>query len=145
MNSKIFIKKKFQNIIMKGGNKYVCENLFFNTFKLMQKNLIKNHKNLFKVSVLNTTSVIQLKTIKQKNRKVTREFPFFLQRKNRTNTSFKQIIDFLKIDKKKRFAKKLFSEIILLSNKNSEILKEKNKFQEAALLKKKYARYRWFY
>ena len=143
-NKKLFLRNKMYNHFMNDGKKFLCEQFFLKSFKILQKNTKKNHKKLTKLTIINTAPVVQMKQIKKKKRKTTKEFPFVLNRKNRITLSIKSVLNSLRRKSSFKTEKKLSDEIILSSQNKSEMLKQKKMQQDQILLKKKYVFFRWF-
>ena len=134
------LKHKIVNHLIINGNKKTCENIVLKTFKLIQKQTLKKHKNLIKLGIINTSPVIQIK----KQRKKMLEFPYVLSKKNRLSLAIKFIIAASKQNLDIKFYHE-FSKVIVLSFQNkSDCIKKKENLQEHAFAKKKYAAYRWF-
>lgn len=140
----LLLKKKLCNYLMKNGKKHVCEKVLLKNFKILQKKTKKNHKNLTQISIINNAPIIQLKQIKKKKRKTTKEFPFILNKKNRIALSMKSMLHELNIEKKTKLFNKIPEEILLSSQNKSNNLKSKETNHNNALIKKKYAFFRWF-
>ena len=138
------LKNKIQNHFMNSGLKSISEKTILKSFKVLQKNKKKNHKDLLKFIVINKVPVIHLKQIKKKNRKTVKEFPFVLNENNRITFSIKSILK--SINQKKQFnvSIRLFLEILNIISNKTEIVKTNEKNQDYALTKKKYTFFRWF-
>lgn len=141
---KLSLKAKIFNHLMINGKKKTCEKNFLKSFKLLQKTVKKNHKNICKLAITNSAPIIQIKEIKKKKRKTTKEFPFTLNEKNRISSAIKYILSILKQKSKTNIHSQLKQEILLSSQNQSETIKKKKTLQDYALTKKKYSHYRWF-
>ena len=138
------LKKKFYSHLMSQGKKNTCENLFLKSLKAVQKNTKKDHKSLIQLSIIDNTTVIQLKHVKKKRRRTTKEFPFILNKKNRITQSIKSILKISNEKKKEKFFHNLSNTILASSDYKNNILKTKETKHNEALAKKKYAFFRWF-
>ena len=75
------------------GNKFKSEKLIYKSVKKIQKNNNKkNFRDLLKISIVNSSPIFYLKTVKRK-RRVNLEFPFILQKNLRVSYSLKFILD----------------------------------------------------
>lgn len=143
-NKLLILKNKIYNSFMVAGNKHISEKTFLKSFKVLQKNTNKNHKDLFKAIIVNTAPIIQMKQIKKKKRKTIKEFPFVLNQKNRITLSIKTILKVLSRKKGLKFHVKFPTEILSIVQYKSDTLKVKEKTHDEALIKKKYVFFRWF-
>lgn len=143
-NRKLFLRNKMYNYFMDHGKKFLCEKIFLKSFKIIQKNINKNHQKLTKLAFVNITPVIELRQIKKKKRKTVKEFPFVLNKKNRTMQSIKTILSLLRKKSGSKSQDQISSEFILSAQSKSIFLKSKKSNQQYALLKKKYVFFRWF-
>jgi len=137
----INLKDKMYNHLMVSGNKLTCEKKILNNFKILQKNNKKNHTEIIKLAIVNSSPIIQLRQIKKKKRKSLKEFPYVLKQKNRISLGIKSIVK----KTNKTTDKDLFQEIVLFAKKKSELLKTKETKHKLALTKKKYIFFRWFF
>lgn len=126
------------NHLMSKGNKSTCEKVIFKNIKLLQKTSKKNHTDLIKLAVINSSPVIQLRQIRKKKRKSIKEFPYVLKKQNRISLGVKMIV-------KNNETTSFYEEILLFSKKRSEALKIKETKQELALTTKKNIFFRWFF
>ena len=134
----IYLKEKMYNHLMSKGNKSTCEKVIFKNIKLLQKTSKKNHTDLIKLAVINSSPVIQLRQIRKKKRKSIKEFPYVLKKQNRISLGVKMIV-------KNNETTSFYEEILLFSKKRSEALKIKETKQELALTTKKNIFFRWFF
>ena len=145
---KIHIKHKIFNHLMVNGNKETCEKLFLKSSKLLQKSLLKNHKELIKTAIINSSPIVSIKQVRVKKgkRKNVKEYPYVLDSKNRISLSIKFILEAIKQkNTKSAYAHvNLQQEIIANFQISSNAIKKKEDLQKHTLLKKKYAFYRWF-
>jgi len=129
------LKNKITNFLLKNGNKKTSENLFLTNIKAIQKYYKKNHKNVFKIGIINSLPIVDIKKIKRK-RKRTKEFPFILKKKIRISLSIKWILRVL--------TKNFINEFIIASKNSGNSVTNKKNIHEHAFFRKKYANYRWF-
>lgn len=138
------LKTKILNQLATNGQKKTYEKKILKSLKSFQKTIKKDHKNILKLAIVNSAPIIQIKKIKQKKRKTTKEFPIFLKEKNRIFFSIKFISIILKRTSDMNTHFQLKHEILLNSQNRSETIKKKEVLQNYALTKKKYLHYRWF-
>ena len=145
---KIPIKHKIFNNLMVNGNKETCEKVFFKSSKLMQKSLSKNHEELIKIAIINSSPIVNMRQvrIKKRKKKNVKEYQYVLDSKNRISLAIKFILETVtQKDKKSPYLHtNLQQEILANSQTNSNAIKKKEDLQKHTLLKKKYAYYRWF-
>lgn len=98
------------NHLMSEGNKSTCEKVIFKNIKLLQKTSKKNHTDLIKLAVINSSPVIQLRQIRKKKRKSIKEFPYVLKKQNRISLGVKMIV-------KNNETTSFYEEILLFSKK----------------------------
>lgn len=139
------LKLKILNLLIINGNKLTSEKSFLRSVKSIQKSHLKDHKNLIKLAIINTSPLIFIKqtNMKRKQQRV-KEFPFILSNQKRISVAIKSILNFTENKSKTKFFKRFFNEILNASNNNGENIKKKKKLYEYAFVKKKYAHYRWF-
>jgi len=70
----LFLKNKIYNYMMVDGKKTMSEKKILKSSKILQKNTIKNHKNIIKLAIMNAAPTIQMKQIKKRNEKRLRNF-----------------------------------------------------------------------
>lgn len=143
-NKKLFLEKKVYNYFMVNGKKSLCEKLFLESFKLVQKNITKNHKDITKLAIINVTPSIKIKQIKKKKRKTMKELPFILNQKNRIALAIKSIVILLKKPSSLKSQNKFSTELFLSAQNQSELLKIKKDNHKDTFMKKKYIHFRWF-
>lgn len=136
------LKEKLQNHMMVSGRKLLCEKMLLQSLKVLQKNTKKNHKILLMTSLINSTPVISMKTAEKKKGKTMKEFPYILNNKNRITVSIKSILQ--SVNNKRKFVLELSKEILVNSQNSSAVSKVKESKQNEALIKKKFAFFRWF-
>ena len=139
----IIIKEKIINFLMKNGNKTRSENLLLTSIKNLQKKTLKNHEDIIKISIINSAPSIELKEMKKKKRKTVRYLTYVLNHKNRINKSMKNIIN--SIENKESIKNSFTNCLIYSSKENTRLQKDKVEKHKKAILKKKYANFRWFY
>lgn len=143
MTNKIFVKNKIIANLIKNGNRKTCEKKIFKLIKYIQKENQKNHIDIIISSIKNNLTIIKLKEMKQKKRKSKKYLPYVLAKNDRINSTIKNIIK--NVSEKPPIIQSLKKEFIL-SSKNESTLKEKIELNHtAAILKKRYSRFRWFY
>ena len=142
-NNNVILQNQIINYLIIDGNKQTSENLILKSFKLIQKDYNKSHKELFKSAIINSSPIVNNKQIKRK-RKQTKEFPFILKKPIRISQAIKLILKILKNKSETTFYKKLNSELIIASKNTGNSIKNKKEIHEHAFIKKKYANYRWF-
>ena len=144
----INLKQKIINSMMKNGEKKTIEKILKKSLKLIQKSNKKNHLNLLKHSIINSTPTfkISLQSKKRGKRKTKKEIPTFIN-----NDSLRIISSFnflsensLKNKEVKKFYKKITQEIIASSLQNSKSIEQKNEIQKNVLMQKRYLlNFRW--
>ena len=137
------LKEILSNNLMKNGNKKTSEKIILKTFKKLQKETSIDHLHLIKQSIINTAPIIKLKEIKKKRRKTKKYLPYVLNKKKRVSISVKNIIT--NINPKITTTKSLKNEILLATKNEGGAIKRKTEYHESAILKKKYAFFRWFF
>ena len=133
----INLKEKMYNHLMLNGNKNTCEKKVLQNLKILQKLTKKNHTDLIKLAIINSSPIIQLRQIKKKKRKSVKEFPYVLKRQNRISLGLKLLVE--------KSDNTLYQEILQFSKKRSELLKTKEAKHKLALTTKKYIFFRWFF
>jgi len=138
------IKKIFLTKLINNGNKYNSEKIFKKSIKLLQKQLKKNSKDVFKNSVINSSPVLKVKQIKQRRKQI-KEFPYIINKSLRISLGLKSIVNSVRLKKKYGFFYKELTDELLLTtdNKSSTVKLKKNNYENAFKLKK-YANFRWF-
>ena len=139
----IKLRDQILNHLIVNGNKQTSEKLILKSLKLSQKNCYKNHKELFKSAIINSSPIVTVKQIKRRRKQVT-EFPFVLKKHARISLAVKLILNIISQKSETSFSEKFNNEIIFASKKNSASIKNKKDIHENAFLRKKYANYRWF-
>ena len=141
-------KNKLANHILKQGKKQVSEKIIKKSFISNQKNKKKNHIEIMKVSILNTTPSFRLIKLKNKKRrkKSIKEIPTFLSHNLfRMSWSIKHLIAISKEKSNKNlFFEKLNEEILLnalLKGTTTDLTHEMHK--KTVKLKKSFRFYRW--
>ena len=138
------VKSNFLNLLMMNGNKQTSEKLLIKMSKNFQKKINKkNFIELFKNGLINSSPIFFFKNIKRK-RKKTIEFPFLLKPRLRMFYGTKFIVKNC-LSKNNSSFYLMFKEELVNSLKNISVsVKEKKKLHKEAVLKKKFANYRWF-
>nr|YP_010139041.1 ribosomal protein S7 [Lithodesmium undulatum]QQJ94649.1 ribosomal protein S7 [Lithodesmium undulatum] len=140
MNSFLY---KFKTKLTCKGKKSKSFIFFNKSLKFLQKNIKKNHKKLIQISIINLAPVFNIKSVK-KNKKKSKEFPFFLTNKLRVDLSVKFLIDKIKLRKTSNSKNQLSNEFVKIFKKESSILLKKKNLDSQSFAQKKYANYRWF-
>jgi ribosomal protein S7 len=143
-NSKINVKKKIFNHLILQGKKAKCETFFLKTVKLTQKSCKKSTQSIIKSCIINSLSIINSKKLVKKKgkQKFTQEIPFVLSKNKRISLSIKRILSVLAESKPVAVSKLLQTECLL--NSKIRIKKAKDNIEQELLIKKKYAKFRWF-
>lgn len=145
MMEKKSVKLQFLNQFMVSGKKHKSEIELLKCFKSLQRSQQKKcSKELFKLSLKNSSPFFRLKSIKNKTRKNVMEIPYLLNEKLRLFYGIKNLLSSVNSLKKMSFYKRLNEELIMSSNLKGKSIKNKKKLHESAFLQRKYARYRWF-
>lgn len=141
-----YIKKKLINHIIKNGNKNTCEKIILKSFKILQKSTLKSHKNIFKLSIINSTSSFRIFKLKRKRRKkknFSKEMPKFIYNSSyRISWALKFLSQLIKKKISNKYYKNLKHEIIITS-KNEENTYNKSIHQQAITKKRVFFRFRW--
>lgn len=137
------IKEKIVNSLMKNGNKIKSDGILLKSIKKFQKSNLKDHAELIQIAIINSAPSIELKEIKRKKRKTVKYLTYVLSKKNRINKSIKNIMK--NIRKENTIEESFLNSLIESSMQDSKIKKNNIESHKKAILKKKYANYRWFY
>ena len=139
---KLTLKNKIINTIIKSGNKNTNEKILLKSIKLIQKSTKKNHIELIRQAIINSSSTFKInqQLMKKGKRKAKKDFPTFI-----LNDSLRIIISLkfmksisLKLNESKGFDKKLANEILATSTNKSKSIDYKNDLQKQILLNKRY-------
>lgn len=141
--SKILLIALVKNLLTRNGKKHLSEKLFLKSLKVMQKNYRKNHKHLIKTSLVNVSSILNIKQIKAK-RKNTQEFPYVTKKARRIAFSVKAILTELKSQPPQMFYLRFKTELIFAAKNLSSINKINKAKHEHAFFIRKLSNYRWF-
>lgn len=145
MLKKKFIQTRFINKIFANGKKQKSEVQLLKFFKSVQRvQKTKCSKEIFKLSLKNSSPFFQLKLIKNKTRKNSIEIPYLLNEELRLFYGMKSILNVSNSSKKVTFYKRLTTEVINSSSLKGQSVKIKKNLHETAFLQRKFARYRWF-
>lgn len=126
------------------GNKFKSEKLIYKSVKKIQKNNNKkNFKDLLKISIVNSSPIFYLKTVKRK-RRANLEFPFVLPKNLRVSYSLKFILEYCNKTKNSSFYFKFNDELTKSSKKISPSFKHVENLYKETFIKKKFSSYRWF-
>lgn len=142
------IKNKLINYLMTNGNKSTCENILLKSFKTLQKASKKPHKNIFKLAIINSTSVFrifQLKQKKRKKKKKAKEIPVFISNNSeRISWALKFLSQTTKKKSTTRFYNNLKQEIILSAQNEGDTPKIKTEIHKQIIAQKRlFLYYRW--
>jgi small subunit ribosomal protein S7 len=138
------LKSKILTNLINKGSKTISEKLLKKSIKNIQKISRKNHIEILKKALINSSPVMTIKKI-GKNKKKSREFPYLISKKLRLSSGLKYILETLKNKQKiQNFYNEFSTELILTSQNKSTTTKLKNNVHEQTFLKKKYANFRWF-
>jgi len=135
---RLFLKTKIYNYHMFNGNKILCELFLLKNVKKLQKLNARDHKDLAKLAIISTAPVIKIMQIRRKRKKIVKEFPFVINKKNRTTTAVKSIL------KKANSRNKSLAKLLFLHQDQNELISLKKTTQQEAFTKKKYFFFRWF-
>lgn len=145
MLEKKFIKTKFLNKIFVNGKKHKSEGDLLKCFKSLQRSVkTKCSREIFKLSLKNSSPFFQLKIVKSKTRKNSIEIPYLLNEELRVFYGIKNLLTSCNLSKKKGFYQRLNDELLKSSNYKGQSVKNKKKLHENAFSNRKFARYRWF-
>jgi ribosomal protein S7 len=138
------VKKKIFNHLIIQGKKAKCETFFLKTVKLIQKSCKKSSQSIIKSCIINSLSVINSKKLAKKKgkQKFMQEIPFVLPKNKRISLSIKRVLSVLTKSKLVTAPKLLQTECLL--NSKICIKKTKDSIEQELLIKKKYAKFRWF-
>jgi len=134
---------KIINQIITNGKTSVSEKILLKSIKLLQKASTKNHKKIVKIALVNLTTLIKVKQLKQKRSRF-KEFPFIINKKIRILQVFKQIFEKLKNNAKTRIENQFVSEILQASKNVGINVNKRKSLYNYSFMKKKFAHYRWF-
>lgn len=145
---KLFLKNITLNMFMKNGQKKTVEKILLKCIKCLQKEYIKDSKDLFQSSIINTSPVflIHHRVIKKGKRKIKKEVPSFLSSyPRRVKNSLNLLKKSIQAEKKFSYFYGMFSkEIVKSSLANSVSVTKKVDIQNQVLLKKRYlANFKW--
>jgi ribosomal protein S7 len=138
------VKKKIFNHLIIQGKKAKCETFFLKAVKLIQKSCKKSSQSIIKSCIINSLSVINSKKLAKKKgkQKFMQEIPFVLPKNKRISLSIKRLLSVLTKSKLVTASKLLQTECLL--NSKICIKKTKDSIEQELLIKKKYAKFRWF-
>lgn len=141
-----FIKNKITNHLMQDGKKTTSERILLKSTKKLQKTLIKNHKEIIQLALINVQPIFTLYTSKNKKTKKVKEIPKFLaQKKTRVSMSIKYILSAIKNKKNEKTYRKLAKEFLDSAKNKSNAIQLKNTIQQKIISMKRYLkRHRWF-
>ena len=138
------LKDNLLSYMMANGNKQTSEKLTLKSLKNIQKtNNKKKSFDIIKTGIINNSPVIYMKNIKRK-RKHTIEVPFLLKNSLRIAYGIKFILKSDFQTTSLYFYKKLNKKIVDSSKLSNKSVENTNRLYKKAVLKKKFANYRWF-
>lgn len=137
------LKSKLYNNLMLNGKKNKCEKLIKNSVKIFQKSNKKNHKTIFKNSIIKLTPIIKLCEIKNKKKRKKKKkiFPYIINKKIRISLGIKELIKNIK----KPLYLNLFKEIENQLINESETLNSQIETYKLSMKLKKSTFFRWFF
>tara|TARA_B100000795_G_scaffold134164_1_gene100167 strand:+ start:1165 stop:1686 length:522 start_codon:yes stop_codon:yes gene_type:complete len=139
-------KFKLVNFLLKKGKKQSAEKILFNSFKLLQKDNIKNINILLKSALINSAPVLNVKTLKS-TRKQNKQIliPVFLSKINRVLFSMKSLTENSKIlNRSSSICENMKIEVLHSSLEQSKTVKTKKNIHKSAYQNYTTAHYRWF-
>jgi len=142
--SNVFLKTALLKRAIRKGKLELTENCFILVTKLLQKSYYKNHKQLFKISILNVTPVVFLTRISYK-KKLNKQIPYVIKKKKRLLKGIKLLLALFKQKTHQSFKITILNEVILIIKVTQSSKKtHKQILYEYAFMFKKFANYRWF-
>ena len=144
---KLNLKSRIENILMKGGNKSTVEKSLIKSLKILQKNSNKQHKDLIKLAIINSTPSLKVNktTLKKGRKKTTKISAEFIKTNSlRNNLAIKGLKNSAEKHKFKHFADKFAKELIDSSKLEGYSIEKNAEIQKQALLNKRYLfKYKW--
>lgn len=141
------LKEKILNYILKNGKKKTSESILARSLKSIQKSQNKSHKEIVKLSIINSTPTFRIITLKNKRRKKKsiKEIPVFLSTYIfRSSWALKYTVKSSNKNSSNIFYNRLTNETLLNAKNEGHAVTYKNELQKQALQKKKYFKhYRW--
>lgn len=138
------IKKKILTKLINNGIKSSSEKILRKTIKTLQKNSKKNHKEILKKAMINSSPIVKVKQIKRRRKQI-KEFPYIISKNLRLSFGLKSMFKVINSKKKMNyFYKELVEELLLTATNKSISTKVKKDIHEHAFKTKKYANFRWF-
>jgi len=140
--------KKFKliNFLLKKGKKQSAEKILLNSFKLLQKDNIKNINILLKSALINSAPILNVKTLKsarKQNKQIL--IPVFLSKINRVLFSMKSLTENSKIlNGSSSICENMKTEVLHSSLEQSKTVKTKKTIHKSAYQNYTTAHYRWF-
>jgi len=139
--NKFFLKSILINNFMLNGKKETSEKIVSQSFKITQKNSLKETNSIFKTSLKNISPVLD--SIKIKNRKSFKHIPFFLIKPKRISNSIKIIVHNSK-DNKQRLTDNFYKLLISSAANNGKIKEKIKELHNNSFVNKNFSHYRWF-
>ena len=146
----MFIKDKFTNLMMSGGNKRTSEKIILKLHKNLLKSKIKkfNVTDVLKSSCINSSPFVHVRSAKKGRKNF--QLPYFFKHKNRTNFSYRILVKNSKTKYPQSMDNSLTLEILKSSTYKIKTLgksfnvDKKLELYDAAQINKAFAHYRWF-
>ena len=139
------IKTILLNSLMKNGIKYTSEKLLLKTTKLLQKKLPKkSFEDILKLSVINSSPHVFVKSVKRRKRE-SLKVPFLFNNAKKISYSTKFIVKECLLNKSANaFHDKIYSEVLKSANFEGQSTKKTEELLKSAFINKKFSNYRWF-
>ncbi len=139
------MNKKLINLLSKNGKTTISEKIWLKSIKLFYRSFLKNPKNVINKAIVTIAPLLKVKQLKQKRKRSRlKEFPFIVNKKNRTSLAIKLLIDKTTKTVKKKTYKRLINELLTTANNSGNLIKSRQELYAYAFIKKKYFYYRWF-
>lgn len=141
-----FIKVIILNNLMKNGIKNTSEKLLIKSIKLLQKKSVKkNFEDILKLSIVNSSPHVFVKSVRRKKREPLK-VPFLFNNSKKISYAAKFIVKECFLYKSTdTFQDKLCSEISKSANFKGQSIKKTEELLKSAFVNKKFSNYRWFH
>jgi len=137
------MNKKIISQLIIHGKTVVSEKILLKSVKLIQKSIVKNHRKLIKIALVNITSLVKVKQLKRKRFQF-KEFPFIINKNTRIPMALKFMFKNFDSKTEIKIEKRVVNELLQASkNIGTSINKRKNLY-EYSFVKRKFSHYRWF-
>lgn len=144
-DKKNFMNKKIVNQLLVKGKSAISEKIWLKTLKLFFKSFVKNHKKVINRALINVAPFVKVKQLQKKKRQLQlKEFPYIVNNRKRITSALKFFLNKTKDKSEIKTCKKLFTNLLTVTNKSGIIINRKKNLYEHAFIKKKYFYYRWF-